>query len=581
MNNDLYGETEYARVMINRIVNFSIDCILENKPQMFDNLNVAEYKQTLYYFIEPIVIFYVSKTENYTISSDKIVFLSNNESFKPACYELNNKNYLSNIYDVSLYVLRKVLWFFNLVSSENNDIINVSEKEYINKTINSFITLISILLEIYFSNNGQMPDIKELLELIKNKLNILDIKDIMPNINSNVEFKLLTCIINRFELDKREIETAQLTNLNLKNIPFKDKNTNKTIVDEKQLRIIKDTLATFIATLTTTITMIKAVVHIISLIVEKIPALSSLVNKNFGIINNIINGISSVGTNLFNNNTTKQIETNPRSKYTAAGNGKETIKDFNSKSKDGNGNNSIGNGLLGNNNSNSGKGIATNGDGSINTTPNGRIGNPDNPLVPSQNNNKQNSNSKFNNDKITDLEPKPNVSNNFGIIDGNEKAKDIATIDNIENNVIQKNGEINNDDNIFNNIDLDDGFSGFSEKDNIDCLDCNQKDLKEKLQVQPLSQDTPSNLPENNPTSTQPSDNTNDTSNNIENNTNKTSEPCKTSFQDKIKKENSNTKSIIEEEKKKHGDSKNKSHAEIIETKKKGDDFPDNSLTLY
>ena len=126
-----------------------------------------------------------------------------------------NKN-ISNIYNVSLYVLRKVLWFYNLIFSENNDIIGISEKQCINKTIDNFITLISILLEMHFTNGKQIPDIKELIESIKTKLNISNIKDILPNINSNTEFKLLACIINRFELDKREIEIDKLNKLNIK-----------------------------------------------------------------------------------------------------------------------------------------------------------------------------------------------------------------------------------------------------------------------------------------------------------------------------------------------------------------------------
>ena len=154
---DKNEEIEYARTTINRIINFSTSCLLENKSEVFDNLNITEYKQTLYNLIEPIIIFYKDKTKDYTISQDKIIFLSSYELFKPACYDLKDKN-ISSIYDVSLYILNKVLWFFDLVSSENSDITDILEILHTKKLL-TFTNLFSILLEIYFSNNQQLSNL--------------------------------------------------------------------------------------------------------------------------------------------------------------------------------------------------------------------------------------------------------------------------------------------------------------------------------------------------------------------------------------------------------------------------------------
>ena len=601
-------EIEYARTTTNRIINFSTNYLSENKSKVFDNLNIAEYKQTLYNFIEPIIIFHKSRTENYTISQDKIIFLSNYEFFKPACYDLKRKN-ISSIYDASLYILRKVLWFFDLVSSENDGIVNISKKQHVNKTITTFITLISILLELYFTNNKQVPDIKELIELIKNKLNIKDIKDILPNINSNAEFKLLACIINRFELDKREIEIKQLGKLNFKELKTKDKDTNKTIVDKNILKDIKNTLATFIKTSAITLVIIKAIVHIVNLITEKIPMLSSMINKGSNMISNGINSIGS-SINLSSGKTGKtksQKQLKPSSKHNVSVD--TEIKNYASRNKDRK-NNKDANNPLGNNgannnlNSGKGKNITPDGGGSI-TPPsgtNGRIGSYDNPLIPAQNVSDNKTNGKRNSE-IKDLEPEKYITDNSKITTNNNDVVKDPAIDYTENNTIQKNKEID-DDEIISCFKLDNPIFFDEEKRKIEEFNLEKEKLNNdsiKLENyinkqqsnstknKPSLQNTTHNSPENNQTSTQPStdtDNTDNKTNNkyLDNNlSNNNSQNKSTSFQDKLKKETNNNQSIIKKVIEEHEENGNKSHTEIIETKKneKGDDSPDNLPRMY
>ena len=209
MNENINEEIEYARLSIKRIISFSINYVLENNSNIFDNLNIMEFKQTLYFFIEPIVMFYKNKTNNYTIQQDKIKFLSDYESFKPLCYELKN---MFSIYCVSVYILSKVLWFFGLVSSGN---VNINKEE---QKLITFISLISVVLEIYFNNNKQITNIKDLMEIIKNKIKIkiIDIKELTVKKNDKIRF--LDSLINRFEIDKREMEIKELKTLNIKQL---------------------------------------------------------------------------------------------------------------------------------------------------------------------------------------------------------------------------------------------------------------------------------------------------------------------------------------------------------------------------
>ena len=614
--NDLDGEIEYARMMIDRIINFSINYISESGSKIFNNLNIniTEYKQTLYHFIEPIVIFHKDKTENYTISQDKIIFLSSYKSFKPSCYELKNKNYLTNIYDVSIYVLNKVLWFFNLNSSENDNITNTTGKEY--KTINSFITLFSILLELYFTNHQQLSNLnintlKQLLNNINSNLNnkIINNKDIINLVSllSNANYKCRTEILKYFNLDLTE-RIKQLNELNLKDL--KSKNNNEKI-DKSVLAKIKSTLTTFISTSALTLVTIKALVNMIALIVEKIPMLSSMINKGSSMISNGINIINDIGNgsinNLFNSSSkTKQTKTNtseinPGSKHTITNDNKGTIKGFNSKSK--NKNNSIKNrntnNPLGNNNNTSdnpnfgkNKDFTPNDGGSITITPNGSnrgIGNTNNPSIPVKSDDGNKSNKKRN-IKTEDLEPEKDITDNPQITtnDG-DGTKDIAT-DNTENNEkIQENDSYEDGyDNIPNKFGTDD-FCGFNITSNDNKLDNNQQNLTNSQS--PL-QDISQNSSENNLTSNQTAigrsntDNidsetnsnknydNNLSNNNLQNNTNPTP------FQDKLKKENKSNESIIKKVIKEHEENENKSHTEII--KKKGDDgSPDNSPTIH
>ena len=265
MNENMNEEIEYARLSIKRIISFSINYVLENNSGIFDNLNIMEFKQTLYFFIEPIVMFYKNKTNNYTIQQDKIKFLSDYESFKPLCYELKN---IFSINFVSIYILGKVLWFFGLISSGNA---NISKEE---QKLITFISLISIILEIYFYNNKQITNIKDLMEIIKNKIKITDIKELTVKKNDKIRF--LDSLINRFEIDKREMEIKQLKTLNIKQLI--NKGNRKALITKT-----KNTISKLLATSAITFAVIKAVVRIVSLVTNKTIMLPY---KNLNVVNN-------------------------------------------------------------------------------------------------------------------------------------------------------------------------------------------------------------------------------------------------------------------------------------------------------
>ena len=565
MYKDINEEIEYIRLSIKRIINFSIDYIFENNFNVFDNLNIVEYKQTLYFFIEPIIIFYKDKTGNYTISQDKIIFLSNYEYFKTICYDLQNKN-ISNIYNVSLYVLRKVLWFFNLIFSENNDIIGISEKQCINKTINDFITLISILLEMHFTNGKQIPDIKELIESIKTKLNISNIKDILPNINSNTEFRLLACIINRFELDKREIEIDKLNKLNIRNLKSKDK--NKTIIDRDILKNIKETITTFITTSAITFAIIKAIVYIVSLIAEKIPMLSSIIDKGSTLINN-----SAI--NFFNSSKTgnnKPSKTNYKTK--------RRTKDSNSSNRGRRkSRNNINQTENKDNSSSSGKSKENNPNNDNSLMLHNRINgesrnNPPNYPAPSKNYDNNNYNGNGTNIKSRENNTptnNPDIVGNCNKIESNhnEDLRD-TNIDFAENNNINDSKCLKDDyydmDNILNMFADGDEFSSFRNKNRKEDLDedqTNQKNFINQEPYQDISKLNTNNLPS---TSLPKYTNINPKQNILSQNNTK-------------HKVTSCIKSIIEQEKKKHKEDRSKTHT--IKIKNKEDNYsPDNSPSL-
>ena len=427
---------------------------------------------------------------------------------------------INSLYSLFYYTSETILYFFELTYSDSNVITNKEEQKLI-----TFITLFSILLELYFTNHQQLSNLnintlKQLINNINSNLNnkIINNKDIINLVFllSNTNYKCRTEILKYFNLDLTE-RIKQLNELNLKDL--KSKNNNEKI-DKSVLAKIKSTLSTFISTSALTLVTIKALVNMIALIVEKIPMLSSMINKGSSMISNGINIINDIGNGsintLFNSSSkTKQTKTNiseinPGSKHTITNNNKGTIKGFNSKSK--NKNNSIKNrntnNQLGNNNNTSdnpnlGKNTIPNGGGSITITPNGskgKIGNTNNPLIqPGSNNNKQNSDNKFANTDIAEPKSKTGILNNPVNIDDDKKIKDNSTVDNLENGKIQRNGEVDDYDDAINDIDLDDNFSGFSINNKDNKKFSIEQNLTNSQSQSPL-QDIPQNSSKNNPT---------------------------------------------------------------------------------